>query len=320
MTSYRIWIPSKQKYIRMYELNCEQYRNIVKVIDDEPEFDFAIKDTLQKLVYDKDINIEDFSILDLFTIYLQLKIRSCGPRLKLTSVCSKCDTKTNINIDLNNLINSLAEHIDRSFESSFSYNNIIVTCDVPYINVKEENFSTVSDINKNIDNYLYSFIKGLTINNHYIDLKNLKFDEKINICQNLPFNILNNIKNEYIEQVHSTLSNLFILDMKCKNESCKNPLSLNLDINNINDVIKILFRDSSALNILMDYTGIASNTHLNFDFFKNISPIELECIRKSVEDSLKEQESQPQNNEPVDFFEKYRAQTAGMVESPSEFM
>ena len=190
MTSYRVWIPSKQKYIRIYELNCEQFRSIVKVIDDEPEFDFIIKDTLQKLIYDKEINIEDFSILDLFTIYLQLKIRSCGPKLKLTSICTKCDSKSNINIDLNNLINSLATHIDRSFESSFSYNNISVTCDVPYVNVREENFSTVTDINKNIDNYLYSFIKGLTINNNYIDLKNLKFDEKINICQNLPFNIL----------------------------------------------------------------------------------------------------------------------------------
>jgi hypothetical protein len=302
----------------MYEFDCEQYRNILKVIDDDPEFDFLLKQTLISLLYDKSLSIEEFTILDLFVIFLQLKIRSCGASLKLTSVCPKCETKTKANIDLNNLIDRLAVHIDRSFERSFTNNNITVICDMPYVNLNEENFSTVSDLNKNIDNYLFSFIKSLLIGEKLIDIKNLKFEEKILICQNLPFNLLNDIKDNYIENIHSIISNLFILDIKCKNETCKEPLNFNLDINNINDVIKVLFRDSSSLSMIMDYAGISSNIHLGFEFFRNISPIELSLIKKSVEESLKE-DSSPPSNEPIDLFEKYRLETAGMVETPSEF-
>jgi hypothetical protein len=42
MTSYRIWIPSMQKYIRMFEINCEQFRNLLKTIEDDIEFEFSI--------------------------------------------------------------------------------------------------------------------------------------------------------------------------------------------------------------------------------------------------------------------------------------
>jgi hypothetical protein len=318
MVSYNIWVPSKQKYIRMFEFNCEQYRSILKVIDDDPEFDFLLKQTLMSLLYDKTLSIEDFTILDLFVIFLQLKIRSCGSSLKLTSVCSKCETQTKVNIDLNNLIERLAVHIDRSFEKPFTANNMTVVCDVPYVNLREENLSTVSDLNKNIDHYLFSFIKTLIIGDKIIDIKNLKFDEKILICQNLPFNLLNEIKDNYIEQIHEIVSNLFILDVKCKNETCGTPLNLNLDISNINDVIRVLFRDTSSLNMIMDYASVSSNIHLGFDFFKNVSPVELSLIKKSVEESLKE-ENAPPSNESIDLFEKYRLETAGMVETPSEF-
>ena len=318
MTSYRVWVPSKQKYVRMYELNCEQFRNILKVLDEESEFDFVLNDILSKNLCDSNYKINDFTVIDKFVIYLQIRIRSCGPILNLVRICDKCEEKTKLNIDLNYIIGKLAPVVDRSFEKTFTFSNSEIECDLSYISHNDNSTYDRSDYNKRLDQYLFSFIKKMKFNNNdiVVDLRNLDEISKSKICESIPFEIINKIKNEYIDQINETLYNTLFINSVCKNQNCKSEFSVNLDINNINDIIRILFSDSSALNILVKYINLSSTSHLDFSFYKNISPLELELLSKMVQDSQKEE---PSGNKEINLFEDYRSQTEGMIESPSEF-
>jgi len=318
MTSYRVWVPSKQKYIRIYELNCEQFRNILKVIDEEQELDFILTDILEKNICDSFYKIEDFTVIDKFIIYLQLRIRSCGPNLNLVRICDKCDEKTKLNINLNNIIDKLAPVVDCSFQKIFTFSNSEIECDLSYISRNDNSQYDRSDYNKKLDKYLFSFIKTMKFQNSdiKIDLRNLDESSKSQICEAIPFEIINKIKNEYIDKINETLYNTLFINNVCKNEHCKSVFSVNLDINNINDIIRILFSDSSALNILVKYINLSSTSHLDFSFYKNISPLELDILGKMITDNQKEE---PSNNQEINLFEEYRSQTEGMAESPSEF-
>lgn len=318
MTSYRIWIPSKQKYVRMFELNCEQYRNLLKVLEEDDEFNFALNNLIKTNLYNSEYNLSDFTIIDKFVIFLQLKIRSCGEKLSLIRVCDKCGEKTNITVDLNYIINKLAPFIDKSFGREFIFNNTRIFCDIPSIKDTDNSDSDKIDINKKLDFYLYSFIKILTIGDKVINLENFEEFEKIKICETLPFPIMNYIRENYLNVINSNLLNVMFLNNVCKNEKCKNDFRINLDINNINDLIRILFSDESPLNVLVRYANLSTNSHFDFRFYENISPHELKILSKMIEDSNKQ--SEPPQPKEMDFFEQYRNQTKGMQESPSEFL
>ena len=318
MTSYRVWVPSKQRYVRIHELNCEQFRNILKVLEEESEFDFILNEILKSNLYDSFYKIEDFTVIDKFVIYLQLRIRSCGPNLNLVRVCDKCDEKTKLNINLNNIIDKLAPVIDQSFQETFSFSNSEIECDLSYISHNDNSQYDRSDYNKRLDQYLFSFIKTMKFHNSNIvvDFRNLDEISKSKICETIPFEIINTIKNEYVDKINETLYKTLFIDSVCKNQNCKSVFSVNLDVNNINDLIRILFSDSSALNILVKYINLSSTSHLDFSFYKNISPLELDLLAKMIEDNQKEE---PSNNREINMFEEYRSQTEGMNESPSEF-
>jgi hypothetical protein len=317
MTSYRIWIPSKQKYIRMFELNCEQYRNILKILDEDEEFDFFLNEILINNFYKCDYKLSDFTILDKFVIFLQLKIRSCGEKLSLTRVCDKCGEKTNINIDLNDTINKLAPFIDKKFEKSFDFQNIKIICDIPSLKENDNNDFLKTDFNRKLDFYLYSFFKTLKIKDQIISLNDFEEKEKFQICDSIPFSLMNYIRENYLNTINSDLLNVIFLDNVCKNQSCQSKFSVNLDVNNINDIIRILFSDDSPLNVLVKYANLSSNYHFDYNFYKNISPNELKIMNKMLENSNKN----PENEQPkeMDFFEQYRNQTKDMKETPSEF-
>lgn len=317
MTSYRIWIPSLQKYIRMYELNCEQFRNILKVVDENEELDFILNEILINNLYNTSYKLSDFTIIDKFVIFLQLRIRSCGSKLKLVRICDKCDERTDINIDLNDTINILSPKIDKSFGKYFSYPNIEIFCDLPSIKYDDNQNSDNGDLSKKIDNYLYSFIKTIKIKDTIINLEDLKNNEKIKVCESIPFSIINEIRQESVDVINQLLYETLFISNVCKNNNCKNPFTLNLDVNHINDIIRILFSDTSALNLLIKYVNLSTNSHLDFQFYKNISPAELDIISDMIQKSNSRSE-EPSSKE-VDLFEEYRNQTKDMKESPSEF-
>ena len=319
MTSYRIWIPSKQKYTRMYEINCEQYREILKSIDDDFEFDFTLNQLLMTNMYDKTVNLEEFTVIDRFVMLLQLKIHSCDSMLNLVRACEKCKTQTTFSIDLNKFIDSLAKSIDQSFEKVFQFDTMRLILDVPSIKLNDEFIFDREDFSKRLDFYLYSFIKSLYLYDTDVELDKRPNDEKIAICQDIPLEVMMKVKTEYIDPLHKIFQDLLIVRVQCSNDKCKDELEMHFDVTNMTDVTKILFRDSSSINLLAQFANVSSTCHFDHGFYKSICPAELNIISNMVKKGNEEESAPPPADQDTNLFDQYPLDSAGMVESPSEF-
>ena len=315
MTTCRIWIPSKQKYQRFLEMKCEQYRAILKSVDDDNDFDFVLNQVILQCCQEPDVRLEQYTIIDRFVLLLQLKIHSHTSHLKLTRICEKCQEETQFNIDLNKVIEDLATTIDKPFRQEFQSGGTTVLCDIPYVCALDEPSPVDrNDLDARLTQYLYSFIQSLEIHEHDIDLNTLARDQKHTVCGSLPFEILNRIKREFIDPIHATLKDLLLITHRCG--ECGDELKVGFDIHNMTDACRILFRDDSAINVLSLYANVSSQCHFDFNFYKNLTPAELLLIYNS----LSSKEKPPEDPGEKDFLEEYRGGPKGMVESPSEFL
>lgn len=317
MTFYKIWIPSQQKYARFKEISSEQYREISKCIDDDEDFEYATNNLL--LENSKDLlDIHHLTIIDKFVLLLQLKIHSCGSILELTRICDKCKEKTNFSVDLNDLITNLSNKIDCSFEEEYEFPNIKVICDVPLVSTDFFQHDKNNVIDR-INLYLFSFIKKIIVDGKTVELYKFFFNERMKICSTLSLQIVNHIKENYIEKLHSLFSDMLITNTVCSNDKCKDVLYIKFNINSLIDVNKFLFRDASNSSILSQYINLSMNCHLDYNFYNNICPAELNIIEKLVNNSLKKPEKQEKSNNDINMFEQYKLKDQQMIENPSEF-
>lgn len=313
MTVNRIWISSLQKYIKVKEMSCEDRRTLTKSIEDDIDFDSALDRFLQENICEKDFDITQLTILDRFLIILQSRVYSCGDKLRLNRICEKCDTKTDFVVDLNNLLDNLSV-VDKSFEEIINYHPYKIIANLP--STKEYLWAK-----NNTEGTLYSYIKKLLINDKIItdftNIPEIDFGKKLQVCGQMPINLLFDLE-KYVKSISETINKIPIAKLVCKNEKCKDESLLNMEVNNLLELTKLLFKDASIHSILGQYANISMNCHFDFDFYKNLSPIELDVISDMLKSNSESSSPAPTNSE-TNFFEEYRMQTQGMVESPSEF-
>ncbi len=295
-------------------MGCEQYRAILKSVEDDTDFEYAINQVILECCLEPGIRMEHYTIIDRFILLLQLKIHSHTSHMKLTRICEKCEDSNDFMIDLNAVIESLATTVDRSFKEEFQAGSTIVICDTPYVSALDS-ASPVdrTDLDTRLTQYLYSFIQSWEIHDMLIDFNTLTRDEKHTVCGRIPFEVLNRIKREYIDPIHTTLRDLLLITHRCG--GCGDELKVGFDINNMTDACRILFRDDSAINVLSLYANVSSQCHFDFNFYKNLTPAELTLLYTS----LSTKEKPPEDTGEKDFLEEYRGESKGMVESPSEF-
>jgi hypothetical protein len=162
---------------------------------------------------------------------------------------------------------------------------------------------------------MFSFFQTIQIYDSGIDLNELSISEKHTVCASLPFSLMSLVKKEYIDTIHQIFANTIIVENAC--EKCQKKLSLNVDINNITDVIKVLFQNDSALNILGKYANVSSNCHLDYNFYNNINPLELDVL---YDMTRKNSDPAPtKSDKDVNLFDEFKLNNSEMVETPSEF-
>jgi hypothetical protein len=150
-----------------------------------------------------------------------------------------------------------------------------------------------------------------------MNLNGIDYNKKHDACSKLPMVLWNKAAN-YVNSLRNIVNKIPITKLVCKNEKCKDELALNMDLDNLLDLTRLLFKDSSLQIILSQYTNISMNCHFDYNFYKNLSPLELDSIC-SILKANTNSESTPSQNDDIDLFQQYRQQTTGMVESSSEF-
>lgn len=318
--SYLIWIPSIQNYIRFKELSWDQLRSIIKIIDEKNiEFIYQLNNILleNKL---EDIDIDNLTILDRFVIFIQLKLHSCGSILSLGIECGNCQTKIKLNADLNEILNKIARLIDKKFTREIINPPYRIICDIPTIKTEYEIFKALQIYDSeqilmemNIDNYVLSYIKNMYISDNFVDLDSFSYKDRLMVFHKIPSKVLDKIKHNFLDPINDSIKNISFVDFLCQNKKCEEKISFNFSFTNINDFLKIVYRDYSVESLLQDIMSISIKTQLGGDFISKMTPIEMEIMMNFVRQQ--EASSVPESPESRDLFEEQLK----MKESPSEF-
>lgn len=325
-SSHNVWIPSLQHPLRFKDLSFDQYRCVVKVLD---ENDLELISTLNEIIHENIVSkfdVDRLTTLDRFIIFLSLKINSCGSSIVLSRKCDgdKCEKITNIKMDLNQLVDNIAPNIDKQFTTQLSYQNFGVICDIPTIKTEHEiyMFNNIQNVEFrsfefNLSNYAFSHITDIFIQGQQINLNKLQHHERLLILNRMPAGLLNQIQTGFLDDIHNTVSDIDFLKMTC--QDCKKEFEIKFDISNINDVLKIIYKDESVENLLHTIVNVCSQTYLG-GYIGELSPMEVNRINKLVIDSQKKTSAETeQQNKDIDLFSKYRAETEHLQESQSEF-
>lgn len=311
--SFLIWIPSIQNYLRFSELTNNQYRGLLKVLDDltEVEFFYQLNQTIKdNLITPFDVDL--LTTIDRFIICVFLKMYSCSSHISLTRVCEKCKNSSTINLDLSKLIPVLAPKIDKKFSTVIQYEMYKCLVDIPTIKTEYEIFENSllknedkTSLDNVYDNYIISHIKTLDVNNSQIDFNALDLKTKKLIFSKLPAGLVDNIRNEFLTPIHESLADISFMDMSCA--GCKEKFDLKFQINFISDLIKIIFKDNSIGSLMMDVYNLGSAAHIDPNFLMQISPMEMGILVDYAKE-VNKQKSENKNEKQIDLFE-----------TPSEF-
>lgn len=318
MISRKIWVPSRQVFARFKELSVIQYKNFYKCVDDEEDFILYLNNIINTNSLNH-IDLKSLTIIDRFVIFLYLKIYSCGKDLKFSKECEKCSTITTTIFDLNESLDRLASVIDKTFLTDFETDNYTIRCDIPNILYFDSmNFDRES-IDEQLQNYLFGYIQSIIIRGNIISFPDISHSQRGDIFKNLNYKDILTVKTEFVDVIYKEFSDLLLMKMECT--KCKNPLfTLNFNTGNITDIIKIIYNDDSLENVLAVMSDMSTHGHLDYKFYENLSPLELDMIYSRMKRSQQSSQEVPHNNQQsTDLFDEYRDESKGMVEQPSEF-
>ncbi len=322
INSHLVWIPSRQIFLRFKELTWEQQKALVKVAEEEDlDFIFHMNELIKANCMEP-VSLSDLTTIDRFSIFLYLKIHSCGTDLHISTKCPKCEETSKIVMDLNILMENVAEKIDKKFEKKIVGEGVSAICDIPsleqeykmYYHNNLYNLNT-EDFNIRYSNYISSHIKKLIIKNNVIDMETMDIGDRINIVHGLPGAFTNKIYRNFLQAIHKSMVDIDFLKVECT--GCKHSFEFNFDVVGINDIIKIIYKDASLESLIMDMCGISQSLHLGGEIFKSLTSLEIDIMKKYLRSS--ESSSDSKIPKEFDTFDAYREQTKHMQESGGEF-
>jgi hypothetical protein len=324
-SSHNIWIPSLQHTLRFKDLTFDQYGCIINILDDN---DLEFISTLNEIIHENIVSkfdVDRLTTLDRFIIFLSLKINSCGNIISLSKKCDneKCEKVTNVKMDLNQLVDNIAPNIDRRFTTSVQFGSFGAICDIPTIKTEHEiyTFNNIQNVefrslDFNLNNYIFSHIVDIFIGTQQINLNKMEHQDRITVLNKIPAGLINQIQLSFLKDIHQAVSDIDFLKINCKD--CNKPFEIKFDISNINDVLKVIYKDESTDNLLHTIINVCSQTYMG-SYIGHLSPMAVNRINKILSDAQKKQDPQPQQNKDIDLFDKYREETAHLQESQSEF-
>lgn len=299
-SSFLIWIPSLQKFVRFYELKTKDLKFLEKAKKiSHLEFLFATKELLENLLYNKnEISIGQLTMIDKYVILLYLRMISVGTSINCIVTCPECGESSNKKIDLNSFIIPMKDIIDKSYEKTIKSENFSFLCDLPNINKELELETWVSeteiDLNERInfsENYmafLLNYIKEITIIDKTIKIDEMSYINQMNILKQIPSIHTTKIHNEYIKKIGNNFTNISLLSSKCKNPKC---ISTNIDfsLKSINELLKIIL--SQDMQEYIDKSLYLCGHNYTPKYIDSLPPAEIDLIVGLIEKSKTKKET-----------------------------
>jgi len=260
-----------------------------------------------------------FTILDRFVIVLFFKILSYNSLLDLVKECEKCEKEVRIRIDLNTLLDNLGLTIDKSFKTVIAVDNypLQIICDIPTIEQEYENLLYHQNNNlsndttdKNIEKYLFGYIRYIISDSVVIDVDKLSIPEKTTILEKIPISLILNIRDIFAEPLYALFNQIVFLDLNCK--ECGTKFEIKMGSDNMIYLLKMFFKDNTLDGLLSDYFNITSISHMDSSFLDKITPKETQMLVNFAKSTYKKSEKSEVPSNSIDLF-------ADADKSPSEF-
>lgn len=287
-----IWIPSIKEYKRFKEFNNTHHMLLMKSQEEELDFLYCINNLLHELCVEG-LDLSKITILDKYIIYLYLRMMYIGSELSVVITCPECDKTIPTNIDLNSLVENNLDILDKNYSKIIKTGDIEVTCSIPMIKneydlafyIKTKN---VSNIDYALSHNILSHIDKIKIKDKVINMSNLDVESSLMIFEKMPSSLFRAINNEFIHPISRKITPK-ILNSACPTEGCKN-LDFELNLSNINDIIKLLFQ-GSPVSTLQENFYLSKGSKVSHEYLSTISPAERNLLLEFHVEDVKSQNS-----------------------------
>lgn len=291
MNSYLIWIPSLQDYRRFGELTTLHQRRLSKLDEEDLEFLFQLNLIIEELCVDT-VDLDKLTIIDKYIICAYLRMRCIDTALKLTMTCPKCGVDFTGTIDINDVIDSNVEVLDRNYNRTILVGDYQFDCGLPLMGTEYDLLKTITDrnINKTSPENMYSFhtmahIKAMTIRGKSINFQECPIETTTLVLSQLPLKTIQKIQLEFVNPIAKML-NPSLLDVPCPTGTCP-PFQLSLDLTNLNDIIKLMFQES-PVEILREIYYL-SKEGVDANYVDTLTPKERSTMIKFIMEDRKQQ-------------------------------
>jgi hypothetical protein len=265
-----------------------------------------------------------FTIIDRFIIFISFKIQFSGDELHLSKPCGKCSKTTKLYLNLNNVLSFLQDKIDKSFKTTLDMSPypIQIICDIPTIE-KEFNH-LVYNANQNIlphltdyslDEYITQFVHRLSMGGLEYPMNDSDIDNQNRLLEQLPFNVFNNIKEQFVTPLHDVFDRVVFFDFNC---TCGEKFIIKMGTRTMTDMMKLFYRDNNLQSWLRSYTRIVKNLNYDAEFLNNLTNVEILMLNEMVNEI--QQSSDGSKNSPppsTDLFDVYNSEVENLKSSPS---
>lgn len=249
-SSYLIWVPSRQKYIRFREITFFHLKCLDKAKSvSHVEFLYCLTEILKEIIVKpEELPINTITVIDKYVIFLYLKMLCVGTTFECYTICPTCDKRSKTRIDLNSLIVPLSKTIDRNFRTEIKTGNYTFICDQPTIEreLELETWFLNSEVNltkHNLsENYiiqLVNCIKQIKLQGELINFESLPISTQFDLISSIQTHHTNQIYKKFIQPMNKEFHSFDLFQGKCSDKKCAQT-SLTFDFKSINDILKFV--------------------------------------------------------------------------------
>ena len=288
--TYRIYLPSLERYAYFKELKSIQYLTLCKLIqnDDNNPVDKYLSNIIHESIDDTN-TIPILTRIDKFCILLNMRIMSISDTLDLSFKPHGSDEKVNIKCDLYDVL-------DKVTNFKFEYNKLVTVSDkysigtsIPTTLVDPEDFNILTDS-----------LCSIRINNKIYDLTEYNPESKNQIIDSLSSGTLSQLNRSL--RASNDEYNIEILSYDASNAGITSEQSkyhLQLYNNSIFEFTKLIFSGNIEDQYYLRYI-LAKRLHFQTDYIDNKSPMELTTYinfyKKELADEKKAADKQNRQN------------------------
>jgi len=248
--AYEVFVPSLNKNVMFREINTSQQKRILKAVIDSPayntEFIFALRNVIKENCVD-DVNVDNFTILDKMIIAMTMRAMSISNDLDLQFQIPDSEEKITRRINLKSLAAEAVEKIKIEPISIKDEKDVFeIICGLPTIsdeyNLQNELHKNTSSIEiKNekelretvgevFTNEIVKYIRQINVKNeknevNQIDLKNLKYKDRIAILEQLSAKVTNKII-DYINSINKEFEKVLLFTEEIKGKKIEQRLKI----------------------------------------------------------------------------------------------